>query len=439
MGFFKFPYTNFHEMNLDWITEEVKKAVEEWKTVKNDYAELEEFVKNYFSNLDVTEEIGKKLEEMYENGKIAELISEYRNAVTLEMFGAVGDGETDDSLAFYNATKSGSKILLFGKTYYLEQLPIIEGCNIEGTAESVLKMGQGMELSDCLIKRVTFNENGKNLMFKNNVNVEDCVFSYASIAVEGHSEGMKNCTIKNCEFKNNTICDIYTAFTTEDVTIENCSLLSNGTSHNVRIYNGYRCKIAGNTVGNSGGGFGIVLANSAFCIVDSNIVFDTYLEAINLNNSSHITVSNNICTWAIDVGTDYGISIFGETAGCNYNHVTNNKIYNCAKAAINIERQCGYNIISGNIVQDCCRVHDGYAASETCVYIYSEDVVAGCLRNVIENNIFHYSRSHIEYTVHDSANGYQNIVRNNTAVNFVEKLDGDGDVSSGNNFRVAAE
>lgn len=437
MGFFKFPYTNFHEMNLDWIVEAVKNALAEWKTVKNEFDNLEEFVRNYFANLDVTEEVDKKLEEMYENGELAELISEYRNAVTLEMFGAVGDGVTDDSEAFNNAIKSGSKILLFGKTYYLETVELVDGCNIEGTEKSVFKMGHGAVVSNCTIKRVTFDQNGNDFGFKENVTVEDCVFSNAGIAIQGHPDGMKKCIIKNCEFENNKICDIYTAFVTEDVIIENCHLLSKGTSHNIRIYNGYRCKIIGNTVGNSGGGFGIVLANSTFCIVDSNIVYDTYLEAINLNNSSQVTVSNNICTWTISAGTDFGISVFGETQGCNYNHIVNNKIYNCAKAAINLERMCGYNIVSGNIVQDCCRIHDGYAASETCVFIYSEDVVAGCIRNIIENNIFHYSRSHIQYTVHDSANGYQNIIRNNTAVNFVGKIDGEQDISSGNNFTAS--
>ena len=54
MGVFEnFPYTNFHEMNLDWIVTKVKEVITEWIEYKESVdAELTEF-QTWFDNLDV--------------------------------------------------------------------------------------------------------------------------------------------------------------------------------------------------------------------------------------------------------------------------------------------------------------------------------------------------------------------------------------------------
>ena len=60
MGLFEhFPYTNFHGLNLDWILRKVEDSV---KTVD----ELKDFVEN----LDVQDEVNKKIEEMAESGAL---------------------------------------------------------------------------------------------------------------------------------------------------------------------------------------------------------------------------------------------------------------------------------------------------------------------------------------------------------------------------------
>lgn len=58
MGLFRqFPYSNFHEMNMDPVLKAVKELQDEWTATKTEWANYKDFIDNYFSNLDVTEEV----------------------------------------------------------------------------------------------------------------------------------------------------------------------------------------------------------------------------------------------------------------------------------------------------------------------------------------------------------------------------------------------
>lgn len=80
---FKFPYTNFHEMNLTWIIETVKNLTEEWiemqgkfTGLQGDFEELKKFVTDYFAKLEIDKEVRKILDEMKANGELSEIISD---------------------------------------------------------------------------------------------------------------------------------------------------------------------------------------------------------------------------------------------------------------------------------------------------------------------------------------------------------------------------
>lgn len=87
MAFEQFPYSNFHDLNLDWIISEVKKAIEGFKALSAKTDDFEttlnnalEYINNYFENLDVQEEINNKLEEMKKNGELADIIASFLKA-----------------------------------------------------------------------------------------------------------------------------------------------------------------------------------------------------------------------------------------------------------------------------------------------------------------------------------------------------------------------
>lgn len=82
--FNKFPYTDFHEMNLDWFLNKFNELLEEWATMQHNFdtlseafTDLKNFVNDYFANLDVQEEIDNKINEMAESGDLANIISPF--------------------------------------------------------------------------------------------------------------------------------------------------------------------------------------------------------------------------------------------------------------------------------------------------------------------------------------------------------------------------
>ena len=82
MGFFdKYPYTDFHELNLDWFLAQFKNLVtdwddfktyieEGWSNLQGDFNTLYNYVHDYFDNLDVQTEIDNKLNQMLIDGDL---------------------------------------------------------------------------------------------------------------------------------------------------------------------------------------------------------------------------------------------------------------------------------------------------------------------------------------------------------------------------------
>lgn len=90
--FDKYPYTDFHELNLDWVLQTIKDLVAEWETyhttlsgewsdmeedwqdTKDAWVSLKNYVENYFANLNVQYEVNQKLDQMAADGTLADLV-----------------------------------------------------------------------------------------------------------------------------------------------------------------------------------------------------------------------------------------------------------------------------------------------------------------------------------------------------------------------------
>ncbi len=151
MAFYdKFPYTNFQELNLDWTIQRIVALSRAWAAYKDNmdawakdkdkaFNDLRSYVMNFFDDLDVQDEIDNKLEELYQSGRLDQLMSMMVPYVTPEMFGAVGDGVADDTAAIQAAFNSGKLVLAGSNVYKItDTLVINESAEIHftGTIES---------------------------------------------------------------------------------------------------------------------------------------------------------------------------------------------------------------------------------------------------------------------------------------------------------------
>lgn len=100
MGVYRhFPYSNFHEMNMDEIIKIIKNMLEEWaqyhaewdawmdkinddwsnyQEVMNEaWQNMQDFINNYFDNLDVQNEINNKIASMVDSGEFNRIVNPY--------------------------------------------------------------------------------------------------------------------------------------------------------------------------------------------------------------------------------------------------------------------------------------------------------------------------------------------------------------------------
>ena len=117
MGFFNnFPYTNFHDLNLDWILKTVKENAQQVDQIPNI---VEEELEKQISKAD--------LESLFE--QFLQQYSEY--VYTPEMFGAIGDGIADDTEAlnkcFAEAKNNRPVVSSYSKKYRVSSSVNIAG------------------------------------------------------------------------------------------------------------------------------------------------------------------------------------------------------------------------------------------------------------------------------------------------------------------------
>ena len=99
MGLFSnFPYSDFENINLDWIIRKVKEYLAKVDVLEIDFNDLKDYVTNYFNDLDVQEEINNKLDEMAESGQLAEIIAQYLQSESLITFNNIADMVASDKL-----------------------------------------------------------------------------------------------------------------------------------------------------------------------------------------------------------------------------------------------------------------------------------------------------------------------------------------------------
>lgn len=106
------------------------------------YNKLKSYVDNYFNNLDLQQAINNKLDEMIKNGEFEQIMTLYFPYLTPELYGAKGDGITDDTISIQNAINDAIEKKLpfhfFSKTYLISNIKIEDTIVIYGN-NAILK------------------------------------------------------------------------------------------------------------------------------------------------------------------------------------------------------------------------------------------------------------------------------------------------------------
>lgn len=129
------PYSNFHDLNLDWVLQTVRTLADEWKQVQTDWTtqqeafdSLKNYIMDYFKNLDVQDEINEKINNMLEDGSLESIISDIFAGSTSPIFVAsIGDmtdhskqyvltTDPDGHIYFWNGSNFAESDVLFGNT-----------------------------------------------------------------------------------------------------------------------------------------------------------------------------------------------------------------------------------------------------------------------------------------------------------------------------------
>lgn len=136
--------------DLKWLVAEVKHAIalytplsQEFSDLSAEFTALHDYVMNYFDNLDITEEVRQILQEMADDGTLTQLMAEYFGCVTPQMFGAKGDGVTDDTAAVQQL--NGQLAFIPEGIYCISNVEFGEGTRLNGSGmrKSIFKRLSG--------------------------------------------------------------------------------------------------------------------------------------------------------------------------------------------------------------------------------------------------------------------------------------------------------
>lgn len=409
----KYPYMDFHELNLDWVINKVKEIENGYNTIHDELTNFEQFM----------------------------------NAGYLipEMFGAKGDGVTDDSEAIEKALNSGSPILLLNRIYYIAH-PItvdINNCVLYGVSSAGFnsRIRASNNVTTMIkfngygnsVNNITFETENINQQIENNITacmfeavdidskVTNCTFYFTNIGIVAKG---KNLNIENCNFSLNKIgikCELYPYVEFRGIIIKNNrfhSIGANFADPSVRypanswcilfpdVYQSDQRQIY-NEISNNFCDYGRGLFSG--CIlgtyIHDNIMYDCYRSFIHTTNSGSGSQSfysqiyriiNNVFIGHfyyvnddkyVDIGIDINDNSYGE--------VSNNIICNVYGIGISLNL-ASYISIKNNIFnQTPC---DGDSISiipGTQVLIKAAN---NCNHIKVENNINYNSKSGTDIT-----------------------------------------
>lgn len=223
-------YTNFHELNQDWFLDEFNKLVSQWQAMHKNFDNLQDafndlknYIQDYFKNLNVQEEINKKLDQMSKDGTLNILLQMHARTV-LPSNDTSGDTDTKNIQKMINEFGYAE---LFSGIYYINKPIKLKSGN------TIIGSGTENTIIECSSDFCTFLENSSaDKLILKNFRVNDTTGEHIGLNFIGtttapftglrysvmeniHIFGFNTCVLirgawcnkfNHCRFESNNIC-----------------------------------------------------------------------------------------------------------------------------------------------------------------------------------------------------------------------------------------
>lgn len=358
MGLFdQFPYTNFHELNLDWVINEIKK-------LREDFDSLPDAI-------------------------IEKLIATFKpgNFINVKLLGAKGDGVTDDTLIIQNALNKYKSIFIPAGTYKISSVFINNDCTVLGeNSDSTILDGfvktTGYEdnvnsnlpggVHDAILCNLSIIHGGLRMYGYRNLlshvyvhNCEQGLVSEWSTYLGGVAEtdegnvGFMETIVEKCRFYNNTIGVVWKG--PHDSVFHDCWFYLNGDALSLEKSEKYTATAS--IINNSH-----FYANSKKACVDNAgcYLFNTQIESTGFNNPNGI----DVCALNLASGGSRVVNcfIFSNTVGValkmlsSDNYISDCFLFNNATALECRGQRNDFSVLLRNNT----KTHDVLALDKTC-------------------------------------------------------------------------
>lgn len=135
MGLFEqFPYTNFHELNLDWVVSIVKDLSAKYVELTGDVAGLKIYIDNYFQNLDLSADVRKEIQKLVASGEFDSIVDSAVSQIVPEYMESYKQ-QIDSSISSQNNIISKNSADIDTLTFQVNTIASLPAGSTTGDAE----------------------------------------------------------------------------------------------------------------------------------------------------------------------------------------------------------------------------------------------------------------------------------------------------------------